>query len=255
LWRKKQARQLASCGGACLYFPHGETGRTAAPARFTHQPRRPQPRDRQNLSGFNRESHTLPDAVNATTTAFLGKLCAAELTAEGEGYFQRARTALGYKRTDLSLAVASPAVQLTASDFILEIVYALEKTDSGHHLVTRTLHSLSGGELVERPAFDTLFTGVFSSIVFGLTRGVPVEAVVDAIEARGARSDLTVSYPSDCRHCILSVEGVGACVVCDGDTLEMRFPRNGSPCELITEFTVLRSAFAMTGNRVLAGLL
>src|SRR5882672_323313 len=82
----------------------------------------------KNLSGFNRKHHTVPDAVNATTTAFLGKLCAGELTAEGEGYFQRTRTALGYKRADLSLAVASPAVVLTTKDFVLEIVYALEKT-------------------------------------------------------------------------------------------------------------------------------
>ena len=35
----------------------------------------------KNLSGFNRKHHTVPDTVNATTTAFLAKLCAAELTA------------------------------------------------------------------------------------------------------------------------------------------------------------------------------
>jgi len=209
----------------------------------------------KNLAGFNRKHHTVPDAVNATTTAFLGKLCAAELAAEGEGFFQRARTALGYKRTDLALTVTSPVAQLTAKDFILEIVYALEKAEPGQHLVTRTLHSLSGGDLVERPAFDTLFAGIFSSIVFDLAKGVPVEAVVDAVETCGAESDLTVSYPSDCGHCILNVAGLAASVVCDGATLEMRFPRNGSPRELIAEFGLVRSAFAMTRNRVLAGLL
>jgi hypothetical protein len=209
----------------------------------------------KNLSGFNRKHHTVPDVVNATTTAFLGKLCAGELKKEGEEYFQRTRAALGYKRTDLSLAVNSPAMHLTARDFVLEIVYALEKADTGQHLVTRTLHSMSGAELVELPAFDTLFAGVFSSIVFGLTKGVPVEAVVDAIEARGAESDLAVSYPSDCRHCVVSVNGVEASVVCDGTSLEMRFPKNGSPRELITEFAAVRSVFALTKNRVLAGLL
>ena len=33
----------------------------------------------KNLAGFRKQHHTVPDAVNAATTAFLGKLCAAEL--------------------------------------------------------------------------------------------------------------------------------------------------------------------------------
>ena len=36
----------------------------------------------KNLGGFRKGHHTVPDAVNATTNAFLGKLCAGEL-AEG----------------------------------------------------------------------------------------------------------------------------------------------------------------------------
>jgi len=48
---------------------------------------------------------------------------------------------------------------------------------------------------------------------------------------------------------------VEANVICDGATLEMRFPKNGSPRELVAAFAAVRSAFALTKNRVLAGLL
>ncbi len=209
----------------------------------------------QALPGFRKQHHTLPDAVNATTTAFLGKLCAGELAAEGEGFYQRARVALGYRRADLTLELVSPTAQLTTKDFVLEIVYALEPADPASFVVTRTLHSLCGGELVNRPEFDGLFAGIFSGIVFGLTKDARVEAVIDAVEALGNESDLTVSYPSDCRHCVLSVESVEANVVCDGATLEMRFPQSGSPRELVTAFAAVRSAFALTKSRVLAGLL
>ena len=82
-----------------------------------------------------------------------------------------------------------------------------------------------------------------------------MEAVIDAVEALGKESQLTVAYPSDCGHCVLSVEGVGAEVVCDGATLEMRFPKNAAPQELIAAFAAVSSAFALTKNRVLAGLL
>jgi len=86
-------------------------------------------------------------------------------------------------------------------------------------------------------------------------KGVRVEAVIDAVEARGGEDGLAVNYPSDCRHCAIVVDGVDAEVICDGATLEMRFPRPASPAELVAAFAAVRSAFALSRNRVLAGLL
>lgn len=209
----------------------------------------------KNLAGFRKQHHTVPDAVNAVTTAFLGKLCAAELAEEAEGFFQRSKAAFAYKRTDLTLDVTSPTAVLTAKDFTLELAYALEKADAGGYAVTRTLHSLREGGLVARPEFNELFAAMFSGMVFGLAKGVKVEAVIDAVEARDGGDSLAVSYPSDCRHCVLLVDGVAAEVICDGATLEMRFPKPGSPAELVEAFAAVRSAFALTKNRVLAGLL
>jgi len=209
----------------------------------------------KNLAGFRKQHHTVPDAVNPATTAFLGKLCAAELAEEAEGYFQRSKAAFAYKRTDLALDMTSPTAVLTAKDFTLELAYALEKVDAAGYEVTRTLHSLREGGLVAQPEFNELFAAMFSGIVFALAKGVKVEAVIDAVEARGGEDGLAVSYPSDCRHCVLLVDGIAAEVFCDGATLEMRFPKPGSPAELVEAFAAVRSAFALTKNRVLAGLL
>jgi hypothetical protein len=206
------------------------------------------------LAGFKKQHHTVPDAVNAATSAFLGKLCAGELAAEGEQWFQRVKSAFGYKRTELTLEMASPAAVLAAKDFTLEITYALEAADPAGYEVTHTLHNLRSGELVEQAEFEELFARMFEGIVFGLTKGTPVEAVIDAVETQ-TDPGLTVSYPSDCRHCVLAVAGVDAAVVCDGATLEMRFPRPGSPRELVAAFSAVRSAFVLTKNPVLAGLL
>ena len=209
----------------------------------------------KSLGGFRKQHHTVPDAVNAATAAFLGKLCAAELAAEGEKYYQRARQAFDYKRTDLVLDVTSPVAVLTAKDFTLELAYALEKEDPSSYGVTRTLHSLRDGTLVDLPEFEEMFAAMFTGVVFGLTKGARVEAVIDAVEARGGEGGLTVTYPSDCRHCVLGVAGVAAEVVCDGAMLEMRFTRHSSPRELVAAFAAVRSVFALTKNRVLAGLL
>src|SRR3954471_22251556 len=81
------------------------------------------------LRGFKKGHHTLPDAANATTNAFLGKICDAELADEAEKLFQEVRAGLDYKRKDLALTVTSPLAVLTAKDFVLEIFYALEERD------------------------------------------------------------------------------------------------------------------------------
>jgi hypothetical protein len=95
-----------------------------------------------------------------------------------------------------------------------------------------------------------------------------VEAVIDAVEglepnAEGeagadggeARAALRVDYPSDCGHCVLSVEGVSATVKFEGAELSMVFPRGASPKELLDGFAAVRAAFSLTKNKALAGLL
>jgi len=214
----------------------------------------------KSLAGFKKAHHTVPDAVNPATSAFLAKLCAEELAAEGEKFFQAAKTALGYKRAQLSPAVASPTAALVAKDFTREWSYALEPADPARYTVTRTLHSLRTADLVEVAEFDALFTGQFSAVVFALKKGVRVEAVIDAVEGldpsdEAAGVGLSVEYPSDCRSCTLRAAGVDAAVTCDGATLAMQFARGGSPRELVAGFAELRRAFALTKARVLAGML
>lgn len=209
----------------------------------------------KTLGGFKKQHHTVPDAINPATVSFLGKLCAAELASEGEQWYQRAKSAFAYRRNDLTLEVTSPLAVLTAKDFTLEIAYAFEAADPTGYEVTHTLHNLSDPTLVQQSDFDELFAGMFDGILFALVKGLRVESVIDAVESQTSADGLTVSYPSDCRHCVLRVAGVAAEVVCDGATLVLQFNRAGSPSELVAAFDEVRSAFVLSKDRVLAGLL
>jgi len=81
--------------------------------------------------------------------------------------------------------------------------------------------------------------------------------VIDAVEGLppGSPSELNVTYPSDYHECLLTVEGVDACVRCTGVTLSVEFPRSSSPRELLTAFADVRRAFVLSKDAVLAGLL
>ncbi len=207
----------------------------------------------KTLEGFKKGHHTVPDAANAVTNAFLGKICERELAGSAEKLFQDARTRLGYKRKEVTLTVTGALAVLTAKDFTVEIFYALEESAPGRYAVTTTLRDLRSPELAQREEFAAIFAGKFTEISFGLKKGARVEAVIDVIEALDGEGGLAVSYPSDCRECVIRVEGVDASVRCSGATLEMVFPRAGAPHELIAGFAAVREAFQI--SRVLAGML
>lgn len=205
------------------------------------------------LAGFKKGHHTLPDAANATTNAFLGKICAGELSSQSEKLFQAVRTGLGYKRKDVSLSVAGSAAVLTAKDFTVETVYALEEGSPSRYAVTTMLHGLKSPELARTEEFERIFAAMFSEISFALKKGAKVEAVIDIIEALDGEGGLGVSYPSDCSQCVIGVEGIDAQVRCSGSSLEIVFPRAGSPRELMDGFAAVRGAFGV--SRELAGLI
>jgi hypothetical protein len=205
------------------------------------------------LRGFKKTHHQVPDAANAITNAFLGKICAAELAEEAETLFQAVRTALAYKRKDIALTVTGPLATLTARDFSVEILYALEEANPARYAVTTTLHDLRNADLARRPEFDGVFRARFSEIAFLLNKGARVEAVIDAIENLEEKDDLSVTYPSDCHECTIRVEGVDAEVRCTPSTLEVVFPRAGSPAELIDAFAAVRDAFQI--SKALSGLI
>ena len=200
----------------------------------------------KSLPGFQKGRHTLPTAITPATSAFLAKLCEAELTERAESFFQRAREAIAYKRREISLSVSSPSALLTAKDFAFELAYALEPAEPARYSVTHTLRDLRDAEIVRRPEFDAVFAGLFTDLSFALRKGVRVEAVIDLVEALDDDSGLAVAYPSDCRDCTLTVPGVSAEVRCTGATLDLVFPAAGSPAELLDGFAAVRAAFALS---------
>lgn len=204
------------------------------------------------LGGFKKGHHTLPDAANATTNAFLGRLCQSELTTQAEQWFQAVRIALGYKRKELALTTNGPQAVLAAKDFTFEIFYALEPASPEQYAITQTLLDVKDGALLQREAFNEVFASLFTELSFTLKKGVSVEAVIDAIEGLDDETKLRVNYPSDCSECQISVEGVEARVRCSGASIDMVFPRAGAPRELLAEFRAVRSAFQL--NKTLAGL-
>jgi hypothetical protein len=112
--------------------------------------------------------------------------------------------------------------------------------------VTTTLRELRELEVARGEAFSRIFAGMFSEISLSLQKGARVEAVIDVIEGLNREGGISVNYPSDYRDCVIRVEGVDADVRCTGASLDLIFPRSGSPAELIDAFASVREAFQIS---------
>lgn len=200
----------------------------------------------RQLARFRKSHHTVPDAANAATQAFLGQLAGPELAAEAEEFFQQVRAGLGYKRRDLQLHLGGGLAQLMARDFLLEIACALVPEEPARYAVTLTLGSLQQGDLVRRPEFDQIFARRFSELVFALRGRVKVEDLIDAIEGLPPGAGLSVTYPSDCRDCRIAAAGVAAEVIGTAAELSVVLPQPASPAGLLDAFADVRAAFQLS---------
>lgn len=200
----------------------------------------------KTLSGFRKSAHSIPDAANAATNAFLAKICSTELADEAERIFQAARTQLGYKRKEIGLNTAPATATITAKDFNLEISYSINDQRPSEYITTTTLRELLDIDVARADSFRSVFAARFSEIEFAFEKRASVEAVIDAIEGLEGDGGVSVDFPSNYESCTVSVAAVDAVVRCTPGALEVIFARRGDPAELIDGFMAIRDAFQIS---------
>lgn len=201
----------------------------------------------RRLEAFDKKRHTVPDRVCGATQAFLEKLCEPELEEAAEELFRSVRAAFGYKRKELSLSVGAGFARMEARDFVLEMRYELDEEDASFYVVETQVKDVASRDLLESDAFGDAVGRRFDRLRCGLSSGVSVEAVIDAVE-EDETGETSVDYPSDCAWCTVQVEGVAGEVFFDGAVLEVRYGRMATAGELMVAFERIGERFFRTAG-------
>ena len=189
----------------------------------------------RRLAGFDKKRHVVPDQVNGATSGFLAKLSEGALLEEAEELFQAARRAFGYKRKEIALAAGAGFARLEAKEFTLELRYALLEEDPSRYFVESELVSVSSKDLLGSDPLNVALGARFDRLRCGLSQGVSVEAVIDAIE-EDRSGEMEVDYPSDCSECLVRLAGVPGEIMIDGALFELRFGRLVRAGDLLEAF-------------------
>ncbi len=190
----------------------------------------------KNLLGFRKGVHKIPAILpdNMYERQFAG-ICAPDIEKLGLELFEKLRTARGYKRKEINLAVNSPDATITTSDFILDLSYAPDPADPGDYQLTYDLHNIRDITIFADGSLDAVFSGVFNRVSFTFARAITVADLIDELEEKPGVS-AGLRYPPDCGEVVMQLPGLIGQVRVTSRELEVVSPAGTSPAGLVKSF-------------------
>lgn len=196
--------------------------------------------DISSLSGFKKGFHHVPDHVSSSTEDFVVSKSHKEIEKEMQDVFASIREHLKYKRRD----VISKAGRIITPDFEYAVYATQNESDPTEALVVEELTNIKPS-VVKNSAFNEVFDGRFSEVVFQFDTQVDVEALIDQLEESG-RTDVELEYDHTSSWCELSIEHLELTVRMEPDQLKVITRRRKSPRELIEAFFEAQKKIAGT---------
>lgn len=188
------------------------------------------------LLGYRKNFHRIPMALpDPGYERQFASICSPDLDKLARDLFERLRMARGYKRREITLATDAPVSTLTTTDFTLDLAYSPDRREPADYQIDYDLHSIRDIGVFADEALNGVFAGLFNRISFPFGSKVPLEALIDELEAvPGGASQLV--YPPDCSECELSLAGYAGKVRLTAAQLEVINPGAASPADLIRMF-------------------
>ena len=207
----------------------------------------------KTLLGFRKTFHRIPVVLPdpAFERQFIG-MCAADLDRLVRDLFERLRIARGYKRREITLATDSPGSTLTTTDFALDLGYAIDAREPADYQISYDLYNIRDIAVFADEQLNGVFAGIFNRVAFPFAETVPMESLIDDLEAApGGASGLV--YPPDYSECLVSLPGYPGKVRLTSTQMEVINPHPTSPADLVKAFVEAREILA--SNPTLAELL
>jgi hypothetical protein len=172
----------------------------------------------KDLSGFRQGLHHAPRWSSRQAEEFVARIALGEIEEDIANRFAEIRQTLAYRRRQMETRSPEGGIaSIRTPDFEYTISVSLDE-DPAFVVLTRELSDLRDPRIVLDERMASTFDGVFDSARVDFDAPIDIEDLIDLAESRS----LKVSYPPDCRSCIIeSIEG--ATVQVGPTTLVLRY--------------------------------
>lgn len=193
----------------------------------------------KRFDGFDKSRHTVPKFASDRAQQFLGRLAEPELIEWGESLFASYRETMDYRRKDISLAVDGGVARIESKDFVLERRFTLVEESPDSYQVETELLNASSLELLSDEGFNQATGDLFERMRCMFRKSVLVEDIVDGLES-DSEWPISIEYPSTCVYCDVRIDNIDAVFRFEPASLEIRYPRFGTPMQLANAFETLK---------------
>ena len=189
----------------------------------------------KQLSGFNKQWHSLPDEINSKTSALIESIGSEEVDEWSAELFQQIKVAFKYKRREISCDSGDGCASIRSPDFDVDINIMIDPDDLSGYLIETAVRRFNSPAIVQSPAFGEVFANTFNLLRFDFSSTFDIEDIVDTIEDLEDEA-VQVSYPPDCSSCAITTSTLAGEIRFEPGNFCIQLDRRGAPEELIGSF-------------------
>jgi len=205
----------------------------------------------KGLKGFKRH-HRVPDNVCNATRGFVQQVGSDDLREAAESIHSAIKSHFSYRRRDLELSEDDGAVTIMTPQFTVNITMGIDDDDPSQYEIATEVTDIRDPAVLDTEAFATVFDDVFDRIVFRLSDSMPIENIIDAIEAIDDSDLISVTYPPNADQCTIWAKGLTGELVFDGQEITIKMRHKTGTADLLGESRTLPSLLL---DRGISGLL
>lgn len=196
----------------------------------------------QNLQGFKKAKHRIPDEVNARTQTFVGGLGKTQVREDLDRVFASLRSAFRFKRTQLQTTETDDgAGSITTPFFRYTSCVYQNPNDASEVIWQRDISDVTEPEQILTEDFADVFGEFFDTVEFVPESQIDLERLVDVVEEIDDQR-VTLEYDRNLTYCEIAIEGTAAKIHVTVESFRIVHPEPTDPRVLVSSFFEVQEA-------------
>ena len=203
----------------------------------------------KQLGGFQKSIHTAPGDTLNSSREWIVRLAEPDLRRELEQTVARLREQMGYTRRQLRASgPLHGGASILTPDFAVH--FAIEQSAEKPQLATlkRTLGEIRQLESLQREELATAFPQGFTRLYQPFQSRADIETLIDMLEDARLPAITKLDYPTDLRHCDLTLAGFAGYVRVETAGLAIASDSPLSPADLVRGYAQVRELLGGNGT-------
>lgn len=196
----------------------------------------------QQLAGFKKKTHHVPDGVDSKSQTFVRKLAAEQIRGDLDHMFRELRSAFRFKRTEIECSEwEDGSGSITTPFFRYSSVMSQSPDDATGAIWERDISEITVPEQLIAEPFAAVFGRLFDTVEFTPPSPIDLEALIDRIEDLDDERVL-LDYDRNITFCEIAIANTSIRIHVTPDVFRIVHPKPTLPRELIASLLEVQNA-------------